>query len=179
MAFSLESTSRYRININTVSEAEKQLGRKFLKYNISGITEDNHQSIFDELLEYCEGFATDYWSAGRTWNSADPNNTRRGYYFMFMNQEDAVTFKMIAGAFADYDHIKAVKPFKRPKPKRTGATTPYEPPELMLKLLRRMSTKVLLHFQDACYNNDGNYDANGIIVYLDDINYVLKDRKIK
>lgn len=173
MAFELVNGSRFRITINTALQAEKQLGQKFYQYNIIGLGEDEHQPIFDELVECCEGFATDYWVGGRVWNATDPTTPTYGHFFFFLDSNDAVTFKMMAGIYVEHSQVIPMKPLREAKRPKVEV---HPMRQRMITTLKRMSTKILLHLQDSCYNNNGSFTSHGLTVHLDEINEVLKDR---
>ena len=177
MAFNLEPNSRYRISINTINEAEKQLNLKLYGYKIKTYNYTNDIDFitqFNELLIRCEEFATDYWSGGVKLGEAIG-----GYFLFFASKNDAVMFKLTVGAYFDYKHVLSLKPIRHTKPKRSSTDVPYKKPAIIRNTLKRLSTKLLLHLQDECEHNNGRHRIQGITVYLDDINYILKDRKIK
>lgn len=168
MVFRLEKNSKYHISISTIAEAEKQLGKKFYKFEIWFKSSKFYENFYT-LLTCCEEFATDYWSGGCQNTIGDA-----GHFFYFYSKEDAVTFKLMAGAYFDYDCIISIKNHrKNPKPK----TPKKHFNQNKQKILSHMHTRQLLKLRNKCYKLCSYYDDGKIVFYLDDIKEALGKRQ--
>ena len=104
MSFGLIPHWNKRVNSLDSGKAERQLGRKFYVYQV--IDHNPNETVFDEIEDCCNEFATDYWYA-----YVSGGHLQLG----FLNKDDAVTFKMMVTIYVDQEHVVDFRPSVRAK----------------------------------------------------------------